>query len=46
MQSQNLNREAFTAIKKYKEVDPKEKLTREEENSTVFNIYYGLRPGC
>ena len=42
MQSQNLNREAFTAIKKYKEVDPKEKLTKEEENSTVFNIYYGF----
>jgi hypothetical protein len=32
---------AFDALKKYTELDPKTTLTTEENNSTVFNIYYG-----
>ncbi len=41
-QSNMLNQEAFKAIKKYRELDPKEKLTKEEENATLFNIYYSF----
>lgn len=39
-QSAALNKEAFLALKKYKELDPSEKLTKEEENGTLFNVYY------
>lgn len=37
-----LNKDAYAAIKKYRELDPKEKLTKEEENSTVYNVYYSF----
>ncbi|MFZ1785778.1 MAG: hypothetical protein WAU23_11300 [Ferruginibacter sp.] len=33
---------AFDAIKKYAELDPKGKLTKEENNSTIYNTYYGF----
>ncbi|MBK7433952.1 MAG: hypothetical protein IPI66_08675 [Chitinophagaceae bacterium] len=42
LQSEKLNKDAYAAIKKYKELDPKEKLTKEEENATIFNVYYGF----
>jgi len=35
-----LNKESFSAIKKYKELDPKEKFTKEESYNTVYNQYY------
>ena len=38
----NLLLESFNAIKKYMELDAKATLTKEEENSTVFNIYYSF----
>lgn len=41
LQSSNLNQESFIALKKYKELDPKEPLTKEENNATLFNVYYG-----
>ena len=37
-----LNQEAFAAIKKYRELDPKEKFTKEENYSTVYNQYYSF----
>lgn len=37
-----LAKDAFAALKKYKELDAKEKLTKEEENGTIFNLYYTL----
>lgn len=37
----SLNQEAFSAIKKYRQLDPKEPLTKEEENATLYNVYYG-----
>ena len=40
LQSGNLNQESFIALKKYKELDPKEPLTKEENNATLFNVYY------
>jgi len=33
--------ESYSALKKYRELDPKTPLTNEEQNSTVFNLYYG-----
>jgi len=33
---------AFSAIKKYPEMDPKTPLTIEEKNGTVYNTYYGF----
>ena len=36
------NRESFEAIKKYRVLDPKEKLTKEESNGTIYNIYYSF----
>lgn len=33
---------AFSAIKKYSQLDPKAKLTNEEKNTTVFNLYNGF----
>lgn len=39
-ESKNLNEEAFAALKKYTELDPKAPLTKEENNSTLFNIYF------
>lgn len=33
---------SFDALKKYTELDPQKKLTEEEQNSTVYNIYYGF----
>ena len=37
-----LNKDAYAAIKKYHELDPKGKLTKEEENSTIYNVYYSF----
>ena len=42
MESKGLYVDAFDAVKKYAQLDPKLTLTVEEKNSTVFNIYYGL----
>ena len=39
-ESKALNDEAFAAIKKYPELDSKVPLTKEENNSTLFNIYF------
>ena len=39
-ESKSLNDEAYAAIKKYAQVDAKTPLTIEENNSTLFNIYY------
>lgn len=41
-ESRALSQEAFDAIKKYRELDSKAPLTTEENNSTVYNLYYGL----
>lgn len=41
-ESKALYQSAFDAIKKYAEVDPKQPLTIEEKNATLFNIYYGF----
>lgn len=41
-ESENLYMGAFAAVKKYAQLDPKATLTTEEQNSTVYNIYYGL----
>lgn len=41
-ESKTLFQNAYEAIKKYSELDPKVPLTTEEKNSTVFNIYYGF----
>lgn len=40
-ESKSLYQSAFDAIKKYAGLDPKETLTTEEKNSTIFNIYFG-----
>ena len=40
-ESKSLYQSAFDAIKKYADLDPKQPLTIEEKNSTVFNIYFG-----
>ena len=37
--SKALNQEAFDAIKKYMQLDPKTTLTNEENNGTVFSLY-------
>ena len=34
--------ESFNALKKYSELDPTAPLTKEEQNSTIYNVYYGL----
>jgi hypothetical protein len=39
-ESKTLNDEAFTALKKYAELDSKVPLTKEESNSTLFNLYF------
>lgn len=39
-ESKTLNEGAFAAIKKYTELDSKAPLTKEENNSTLFNIYF------
>ncbi|MBK6379629.1 MAG: hypothetical protein IPP81_15060 [Chitinophagaceae bacterium] len=39
-ESKTLNDEAFAALKKYTELDTKAPLTKEESNSTLFNIYF------
>jgi tetratricopeptide (TPR) repeat protein len=41
-ESKALYQSAFDAVKKYAEVDPKQPLTTEEKNSTLFNIYFGF----
>ena len=38
----NLSQGTFEALKKYWELDPKAPLTTEENNSTIYNLYYGL----
>lgn len=40
-QNKMLNDEAYKAIKKYRELDSQSPLTAEENNTTIFNIYYG-----
>ena len=42
LESKTMYQTAFAAIKKYAELDPKQPLTIEEKNSTIFNTYYGL----
>lgn len=37
-----LNSEAFDAIKKYRQLDPKEKFTKQENNNTIYNQYYSF----
>jgi len=39
-EAKSLNDEAFVALKKYTEIDTKATLTKEENNSTLFNIYF------
>ncbi|MCY7421952.1 MAG: hypothetical protein LH478_09455 [Chitinophagaceae bacterium] len=39
-ESKSLNDEAFAALKKYAQIDAKVPLTKEENNSTLFNLYY------
>ena len=39
-ESKALDDEAYAALKKYAELDPKVPLTKEENNSTLFNLYY------
>ncbi len=39
-ESKALNDEAFVTLKKYTELDPKVPLTKEESNSTLYNIYF------
>lgn len=34
------NGTAYEAIKKYRQIDPKAPLTNDEENTTVYNVYY------
>ena len=41
-ESKSLNEEAYVAIKKYTELDAKAPLTKEENNSTLFNLYYAF----
>lgn len=38
--SRALNLEAYAAIKKYMELDSKAPLTKEENNTTLYNLYY------
>ncbi len=35
-----INLESFNAVKKYLTLDPKAKLTKEENNSTIYNVYF------
>ncbi len=37
-----LNTESFEALKKYKQLDAKGKLTKEESNGTIYNVYYAF----
>ncbi len=39
-ESKALDNDAYAALKKYAQVDPKTPLTKEENNSTLYNIYY------
>lgn len=39
-ESKALNQAAYDAIKKYMELDSKAPLTTEENNSTIYNLYY------
>jgi hypothetical protein len=41
-ESKPLNTDAFVALKKYAQIDAKAPLTKEEKNSTLFNIYYSF----
>ncbi len=41
-ESKTLNEQAFAALKKYAELDLKAPLTKEESNSTLFNIYFSF----
>lgn len=36
------NMEAFDALKKYAQLDPKATLTKDEENTTIYNVYYSF----
>lgn len=37
-----LNHKSVEALKKYKELDPKEKFTKEENNQTLYNQYFSF----
>ena len=39
-ESKSLNDESYAALKKYTELDSKAPLTKEENNSTLYNLYY------
>ncbi len=39
-ESKSLNDEGYAALKKYAQIDAKVPLTKEENNSTLFNLYY------
>lgn len=39
-QNRATNTAAYDAIKKYKQIDPKTPLTNDEENTTIYNVYY------
>ena len=41
-ESKSLNEVSYAALKKYAEMDPKMPLTKEENNSTLYNVYYSF----
>jgi len=41
-ESKSLNQESYVSVKKYMELDPKAPLTKEENNSTIYNVYYSF----
>jgi len=41
-ESKSLNLEAYSAIKKYMELDPKATFTSNDSNSIIYNIYYTM----
>jgi hypothetical protein len=41
-ESKTLNQESYVSVKKYMELDPKAPLTKEENNSTIYNVYYSF----
>lgn len=40
-ESKKLYDDAYAALKKYAETDTKAELTKQENNSTIYNVYYG-----
>jgi hypothetical protein len=41
-ESKSLNLEAYAAVKKYLELDPKATLTNNDSNSIIYNMYYTM----